>query len=358
MNATIALLPGDGIGREVTAAASSALMAVAEQFGHAFDLQTYDVGGAALDAGQVPLPAETLKGCLAADAVFLGAVGNPKFDGEPPARRPEAAILQLRRELGAYANLRPAYVWPGLEDGGSLKPEVVKGVDVLVVRELTGGLYYGQPRGVAEDGQSAFNTMRYSVEEIERIAAVAFENARLRGKRVTSVDKANVLETSRLWRQVVTDVGERYSDIDLGHEYVDACALLIASKPSRYDVILTENLFGDILSDESGAIVGSLGLLPSASIGGKVGLFEPVHGSAPDIAGHDKANPIGAIGSVAMLLRHALKLDAEATVVEQAIGGALTAGYRTVDLMPIPGKSPVGLKSMAAAIIERIRAAA
>lgn len=314
MNATIALLPGDGIGREVTAAASSALMAVADQFGHAFDLQTYDVGGAALDAGQVPLPAETLKGCLAADAVFLGAVGNPKFDGEPPARRPEAAILQLRRELGAYANLRPAYVWPGLEDGGSLKPEVVKGVDVLVVRELTGGLYYGQPRGVAEDGQSAFNTMRYSVEEIERIAAVAFENARLRGKRVTSVDKANVLETSRLWRQVVTDVGERYSDIDLGHEYVDACALLIASKPSRYDVILTENLFGDILSDESGAIVGSLGLLPSASIGGKVGLFEPVHGSAPDIAGQGIANPKAAILSGAMMLDFLGESDAAARV--------------------------------------------
>ena len=354
MNATIAMLPGDGIGPEVTAAAVGALKRVADRFGHSFDLQSYKVGGAALDAGESPLPPPTLEGCLAADAVFLGAVGDPKFDGEPPARRPEAAILQLRRELGAFANLRPARVWPGLEDGGSLKPEVVKDVDLLVVRELTGGLYYGLPRGIADDGRSAFNTMRYSVGEIERIAVVAFESARLRQKVVTSVDKANVLETSRLWRQVVTDVGARYPDVELRYEYVDACALLIASKPGRYDVILTENLFGDILSDESGAIVGSLGLLPSASVGGKVGLFEPVHGSAPDIAGQDKANPIGAIGSAAMLMRHALKLEAEATAVEQAIGGVLSSGYRTVDLVPVPGRAPVGSQAMASAIIERI----
>ena len=334
MNATIALLPGDGIGREVTAAASSALMAVADQFGHAFDLQAYDVGGAALDAGQVPLPAETLKGCLAADAIFLGAVGNPKFDGEPPARRPEAAILQLRRELGAYANLRPAYVWPGLEDSGSLKPEVVKGVDVLVVRELTGGLYYGQPRGVAEDGQSAFNTMRYSVEEIERIAAVAFESARLRGKRVTSVDKANVLETSRLWRQVVTDVGERYPDIDLGHEYVDACALLIASKPRRYDVILTENLFGDILTDIGAIITGSMGLAASGNINPDrtfPSTFEPVHGSAPDIAGQGIANPIATLRAIAMLLEHH-GLAPAAKALRKAAVSCLEDGPRTPDL--------------------------
>ena len=356
MNATIALLPGDGIGPEVTEGAAAALKAVADRFGHAFDFQTYQVGGSALDAGEPPLPAKTLDACLAADAIFLGAVGNPKFDGEPPDRRPEAAILQLRRELGTFANLRPARVWPGLEDGGSLKPDVVKDVDLLVVRELTGGLYYGQPRGIAADGRSAFNTMRYSVEEIERIAEVAFESARPRRKHVTSVDKANVLETSRLWRQVVTDVATCYDDVELTHEYVDACALLIASKPGRYDVILTENLFGDILSDESGAIVGSLGLLPSASVGGKVGLFEPVHGSAPDIAGQDKANPIGAIGSAAMLLRHALKLEAEARAIECAIGAALTSGYRTVDLLPVPGRAPVDSKAMTAAIIERIAA--
>ena len=355
---TIALLPGDGIGPEVTAAASSVLKAVEDRFGHTFDLQTYAVGGAALDAGYPPLPNETLEGCLGADGIFLGAVGHPKFDGKAPEERPEAAILKLRRELGAFANLRPARVWPGLENGGSLKPEVVKGVDILVVRELTGGLYYGQPRGVAEDGQSAFNTMRYSVEEIERIATVAFESARLRGKRVTSVDKANVLETSRLWRKVVTDAGKRYPDIELSHEYVDASALLIASKPDRYDVILTENLFGDILSDESGAIVGSLGLLPSASVGGKVGLFEPVHGSAPDIANENKANPIGAIGSAAMLLRHSLKLDIEATAVEQAIGDTLAAGFRTVDLVPMDNKPPVGSKAMTTAIIEQFHAAA
>ena len=354
MNATIVMLPGDGIGPEVTEAAVGALQAVAARGGHTFNLQTHLVGGAALDTGEPPLPPMTLEACLAADAIFLGAVGDPKFDREPPDRRPEAAILQLRRELGTFANLRPARVWPGLEDGGSLKPEVVKDVDLLVVRELTGGLYYGQPRGMADDGRSAFNTMRYSVEEIERIAVVAFNSARLRQKRVTSVDKANVLETSRLWRQVVTDVAGRYPDIELTYEYVDACALLIASKPSKYDVILTENLFGDILSDESGAIVGSLGLLPSASVGGKVGLFEPVHGSAPDIAGQDKANPIGAIGSAAMLLRHSLKLDAEAAAIEQGIGAALSSGYRTVDLAPVAGRDPVGSKAMAAAIIERI----
>ena len=356
MNATIALLPGDGIGPEVTDAAVSVLNAVADRFGHTFDLRTYDVGGAALDAGERPLPQVALDGCLAADAIFLGAVGHPKFDGEPPERRPEAAILQLRRELGAFANLRPARVWPGLEDGGSLKPDVVKGVDVLVVRELTGGLYYGEPRGIADDGRSAFNTMRYSVEEIERIAVVAFESARLRQRRVTSVDKANVLETSRLWRKVVTDVAARYPDIDLGYEYVDACALLIASKPSRYDVILTENLFGDILSDESGAIVGSLGLLPSASVGGKVGLFEPVHGSAPDIAGQDLANPIGAIASVGMLLRHALGLDAEAAAVERAIGATLSAGHRTMDLAPVAGRAPLGCAAMAMVITDRVAA--
>ena len=341
----------------MTAAAVGVLKAVADRFGHTFDLRSYTVGGAALDAGEQPLPQASLDGCLAADAIFLGAVGHPKFDGEPPDRRPEKAILQLRRELDTFANLRPARVWPGLEDGGSLKPEVVKGVDLLVVRELTGGLYYGQPRGLADDGRSAFNTMRYSVEEIERIAVVAFESARLRQKRVTSVDKANVLETSRLWRTVVTDMAARYPDIEVGYEYVDACALLIASKPSRYDVILTENLFGDILSDESGAIVGSLGLLPSASVGGKVGLFEPVHGSAPDIAGQDKANPIGAIASAAMLLRHALSLDAEAAAVERAIGGTLTAGYRTMDLAPVPGRAPVGCTAMAKAITDRIATA-
>ena len=350
MKATIAILPGDGIGPEVTKAAMGVVQAVASRFGHTFDLPIYKIGGAALDAGESPLPKATLDGCLGANAIFLGAVGNPKFDEEPPNRRPEAAILELRQALGTFANLRPARVWPGLEGCSALKSEIIRGVDLLVVRELTGGLYYGQPRGFAPDGRSAFNTMRYSVEEIERIAVVAFESARVRQQRVTSVDKANVLETSRLWRKVVTEVGARYSDVELNSEYVDACALLIASEPSRYDVLLTENLFGDILSDESGAIVGSLGLLPSASLGGTVGLFEPVHGSAPDLAGLNKANPIGAIGSVAMLLRYGLKLEIEAVAVEQAITMALSAGSRTADLASGAGTSTVGCTEMASAI--------
>ena len=350
MKATIAILPGDGIGPEVTKAAMGVVQAVASRFGHTFDLPIYKIGGAALDAGETPLPKATLDGCLGANAIFLGAVGNPKFDEEPPNRRPEAAILELRQALGTFANLRPARVWPGLEGCSALKSEIIRGVDLLVVRELTGGLYYGQPRGFTPDGRSAFNTMRYSIEEIERIAVVAFESARVRQQQVTSVDKANVLETSRLWRKVVTEVGARYSDVELNSEYVDACAFLIASEPSRYDVLLTENLFGDILSDESGAIVGSLGLLPSASLGGTVGLFEPVHGSAPDLAGLNKANPIGAIGSVAMLLRYGLKLEIEAAAVEQAIGMALSAGSRTTDLASTAETSTVGCTEMASAI--------
>ena len=356
MKLTIALLPGDGIGPEVTEAATGVLRAIGVRFGHDFELRSCLAGGAALAAGHPPLPQETLATCLAADAILLGAVGDPRFDGEPPDRRPEVAILQLRRELGTFANLRPARVWPGLEDSGSMKPEIVTGVDVLVVRELTGGLYYGQPRGTAEDGRSAFNTMRYSADEVERIADVAFKAALARGKRVVSVDKANVLETSRLWRKVVIEVGARYPDVELEHQYVDACALMMASNPRRYDVVLAENMFGDIISDETGAIVGSLGLLPSASIGGRVGLFEPVHGSAPDIAGQDKANPIGAIASAAMLLRHSLSLEAEAAAIEQAIGSALDAGLRTGDLKPVPGKPPVGSREMARAITAGIAA--
>ena len=348
---TIALLPGDGIGPEVTTAACSVLKAVEDRFGHAFDLRSYAVGGAALDTGHPPLPTETLEGCLGADGILLGAVGNPKFDGKEPEQRPEAAILQLRRELGAFANLRPARVWPGLENGGSLKPEVVKGVDILVVRELTGGLYYGQPRGVAEDGQSAFNTMRYSVEEIERIATVAFESARLRGKRVTSVDKANVLETSRLWRQVVMDTGKRYPDIELSHEYVDACALLIASKPGRYDVILTENLFGDILSDLAAMLTGSIGMLPSASLNAEdKGLFEPVHGSAPDIAGRGLANPLATILSVAMMFRYTLGEEVLADKIEAAVQTVLNNGTRTPDIMA-DGCTKISTSEMGDALI-------
>jgi 3-isopropylmalate dehydrogenase len=349
MQATILLLPGDGIGPEVVAAAASVLRAVASRFNHRLDLTDAWIGGAALRRGLAPLPDDTLAAARASNAILLGAVGDPEFDRGDSSRRPETALLAIRRELKLYANLRPAKVWPGLESSGPLKTSVVSGTDMLVVRELTGGLYYGEPRGIAADGSSAHNTMRYSRDEIERIARRAFEAARVRRRRVTSVDKANVLETSRLWRQVVTALAESYPDVTLDHMLVDSCAMRIALAPSSFDVILTENMFGDILSDEAGAVVGSLGLLPSASLGDGPGLFEPVHGSAPDIAGKNVANPIGAIGSAAMLLRHALGLDAEAQAVEAAIGAALGQGLRTADLAE--GSAHVGTREMAAAIV-------
>jgi 3-isopropylmalate dehydrogenase len=332
MNASILLLPGDGIGPEVVASAERVLRAVADRFNHQFTLATGVIGGAALKQGLAPLPDATLDAARKADGILLGAVGDPAFDSAPPSERPEAALLKIRRELGLYANLRPARVWPGLESAGPLKPEILRGTDLLLFRELTGGLYYGEPRGVAPDGDSAHNTLRYSRGEIERIARRAFEAARLRRKRVTSVDKANVLEVSRLWRQAVTGVAKDYPDIALEHMLVDTCAMKLTYAPSSFDVVLTENMFGDILSDEAGAVVGSLGLLPSASLGDGAGLFEPVHGSAPDIAGRGIANPIGTIASAAMLLRYALKLEKEATTVERAIEAALTAGLRTADL--------------------------
>jgi 3-isopropylmalate dehydrogenase len=329
MHARILLLPGDGVGPEVVAAARGVLDAVAAAFGHEFSVSEAPIGGAALKRGFRALPEQTLQAARNADAILLGAVGDPAFD-TGTGERPEAALLQIRRELKLYANLRPARVWPGLEDAGPLKPQVLAGTDMLVVRELTGGLYYGEPRGI--DGDSAFNTMRYSRHEVERIARVAFEAARARRRHVTSVDKANVLETSRLWRAVVTEIAAQYADVALAHMYVDACAMKIALAPASFDVILTENLFGDILSDEAAVISGSIGLLPSASIGDGPGLFEPVHGSAPDIARRDLANPIGAIASAAMLLEHSLGAVDEARAIDAAIDRVLADGHRTADL--------------------------
>lgn len=352
MNARILLLPGDGIGPEVVAAAVRVLRTVATRFGHQFELPDALIGAAAIRRGLPPLPDRTLEAARTADAILLGAVGDPEFDRGPSSSRPEAALLAIRRELKLYANLRPARVWPGLESSGPLKPGVLAGTDMLVVRELTGGLYYGEPRGIAEDGSSAHNTMRYSRDEVERIARVAFDAARTRRHKVVSVDKANVLETSRLWRAVVTEVARGYPDVKLDHIYVDACAMKIALAPSGFDVIVTENLFGDILSDEAGAIVGSLGLLPSASLGDGPGLFEPVHGSAPDIAGRNIANPVGAIASAAMLLRHALSLHTEADAIDAAIAAALRNGTWTIDLQP--AGSPATTSSMADAIVTAI----
>jgi 3-isopropylmalate dehydrogenase len=353
MKSSILLLPGDGIGPEVVAAAERVLRAVAARFNHELTLSTALIGGAALAAGGAPLPAATLDAAKAADAILLGAVGDPKYDTSPPAERPEAALLAIRRELGLYANLRPAKVWPGLEAAGPLKPEILAGTDLLIFRELTGGLYYGQPRGYVDDGESAVNTMRYSRREVSRIARRAFEAARGRRKRLTSIDKANVLEVSRLWREVVTDVAKSYPDVTLDHMLVDTCAMRLAYAPSSFDVVLTENMFGDILSDEAGAVVGSLGLLPSASLGDGAGLYEPVHGSAPDIAGKDRANPIGAIASAAMLLRHSCGLETEAQAIETAVEATLRAGIWTADLVQ-KGQSSVGTRALTDAIVERL----
>jgi 3-isopropylmalate dehydrogenase len=341
MNARIVLLPGDGVGPEVVQAARLVLTRVATQFGHQFNFDTRAIGGAAIRRGGSPLPDDTVAACVEADAILLGAVGDPEFDTLPPSRRPEAALLQIRQRLGLYANLRPARVWPGLEAAGPLKPEVLAHTDVLVVRELTGGLYYGEPRGISEDGDMAWNTMRYSRGEVQRIARVAFNAARGRRRHLTSVDKANVLETSRLWRNVVTAIAADYPDVRVDHMYVDACAMRVTLAPASFDVILTENLFGDIISDEAGAVVGSLGLLPSASLGEGTGLFEPVHGSAPDLAGLDVANPVGAILSGALLLRHALKLEAEASAIESAVAAAIAIPHRTRDIGGIASCSVV-----------------
>ena len=330
----IAWLPGDGIGRDVTEAALDVMRAVAEAQGFGLDVQEHAIGGAALDRDGVPLPEATREACLDANAVLLGAVGGPKWDGLDGALRPEAGLLAIRRALGAFANLRPVAVPESLAGASPLRPDVVAGTDLLIVRELTGGIYFGEPRGRRHTGAcaEALNTMRYTEKEIARVAEVAFQAARRRRGSVTSVDKANVLDVSRLWREIVERVHRtHFSDVQLDHLYVDNAAMQIVRDPRRFDVILTGNLFGDILSDLAATLPGSLGLLPSASIGGRVGLFEPVHGSAPDIAGQGKANPLAAIGSAAMLFDHIGEMDA-AVALRRGIEGALAEGWRTSDL--------------------------
>ena len=352
MNLSIALIPGDGVGPEVVAAAVDVLAAVSARFGHTVTSTTNLMGGAALRVGKPALPPETLAHCQAARATLMGAVGDPAFDHLPSKERPEGGLLALRKGLGVYANLRPTRIWPGLEGAAPLKAEIAKGADLLIVRELTGGLYFGEPRQIDREKGEAFNTMRYSVMEITRIAHVAFRAARTRRKLVTSVDKANVLETSQLWRAVVTDVAKEYPDVTLNHMYVDSCAMALVTHPARFDVVLTENLFGDILSDEAAVIAGSIGLLPSASLGDGPGLYEPVHGSAPDIAGQDKANPLGTIASLSMLLRHSFALDGEADAIDAAIGDSLAAGDRTADLI---GTAPaIGCREMGRRVAARI----
>jgi 3-isopropylmalate dehydrogenase len=352
----IAILPGDGIGPEVIDEAVRILEAIAARFGHELNLAKKDVGGAGLTSSHDPLPQDTLQTCLASGGVLLGAVGGPAFDNVPKDLRPERGLLRLRRELGAFANLRPAVCFPALEDCSPLRPEVVRGADILIVRELLGGIYFGEPRSTAGaiGSRIAVDTMRYGEPEIERIARVAFDLAQSRRCQVTSVDKANVLDCSRLWREVVTGVAQEYPGVQLRHTYVDSAAMALVSRPTEFDVLLTENMFGDILSDQAGAIVGSIGVLGSASIGGPVALYEPVHGSAPDIAGKGIANPLGAILSVAMMLRHSFHLDAEADCVEAAVASVLGAGHRTRDLAK-PDQPAIGTAEMGRKIVAAIK---
>src|ERR1700734_2295043 len=323
---------GDGIGPEVTHEAVSVLKEIAAQGGHDFAFTEKRIGGVAIVQDGAPLPADTLSAALESDAVLLGAVGGNEFNSLPPDRRPEAGLLQLRQALGGFANLRPSFAYKALSSNSPLRPEVTDGADILFVRELLGGLYFGDPRAWDRESGAAWNTMRYTRDEVARVARVAFDLAGQRRKKVTSVDKANVLEVSQLWRATVIEIAQQYPGITLEHQYVDACAMHLMNTPRNFDVVLAENLFGDILSDEAAVITGSLGMLPSATIGGSVNLYEPVHGSAPDIAGTGKANPLGAILTAAMVLRHSAHLEQDAAAIEAAVAQVLDAGHRTADI--------------------------
>ena len=351
----IAVLPGDGIGPEIMEAALEVLKAIEKKYGVNFEFKEGLIGGAAIDATGEPLPDETLKIAKESDAVLLAAVGGEKWDNLPTDKRPEKGLLKIRKELELFANLRPGKAYSALLDSSPLKESLIKGVDLLVIRELTGGIYFGEPRGIEErNGEKVgYNTMIYYEHEIKRIAKLAFELARNRRKKVTSVDKANVLEVSAVWREVVTETHADYQDVELEHMYVDNCAMQLVRRPKDFDVIVTGNLFGDILSDEAGALTGSLGMLPSASIGEKYALYEPVHGSAPDIAGQGIANPIAMILSAAMMLDITCKLHNAAKDIENAIEKVLEEGYRTGDIWA-PGTKRVNTKEMTQAIIQHL----
>ncbi|KAM3091986.1 3-isopropylmalate dehydrogenase [Phormidesmis sp. 146-35] len=353
----ITLLPGDGIGPEIMAIAVNVLKVVGEQFDFTFKFQEALIGGAAIDATGQPLPPETLETCKNSDAVLLAAIGGYKWDTLPRDLRPETGLLGLRSGLKLFANLRPATILPQLIDASTLKREVVEGVDMMVVRELTGGVYFGQPRGIftTETGEKrGVNTMAYTESEIDRIGRVAFETARKRGKKLCSVDKSNVLEVSQLWRDRITELSKDYSDVELSHLYVDNAAMQLVRNPKQFDTIVTSNLFGDILSDASAMLTGSIGMLPSASLGSSgPGVYEPVHGSAPDIAGQDKANPLAQILSAAMMLRYGLDQPAAADRIEQAVLKVLDQDYRTGDIMS-EGKTLLGCQAMGQALIEAL----
>jgi 3-isopropylmalate dehydrogenase len=360
MNLNVLIVPGDGIGTEVTSEAVRVLQHVADKFNHKLTMREALLGGIAIHNTGTPFPDETAKLALEADATLMGAVGLPEFDNAPPEKRPEKGLLGIRKTLGVYANLRPVRTYKALIDSSPLKNHLVEGTDMIIVRELTGGIYYGTPRGVSGSGdqERAVNTMTYTREEIARVTRMAFGLARNRRKKLTSVDKSNVLECSQLWRKVVVEVAAEFPDVELDHLLVDNCAMQLVLSPKRFDVVVTENMFGDILSDEGAVLAGSIGMLPSASIGAKkasgawVGLYEPVHGSAPDIAGQNKANPLGAIGSVAAMLEYSFGLKEEAAAVNAAMEHVLNSGHVTADLRPA-GK-PASTTDVGAAVCAAI----
>ena len=356
MNKTIAVIRGDGIGPEIVNEAIKVLDKIAEKYGHTFTYDDVDMGGIAIDKWGDPLPQAMLDKCLAADSVLLGAVGGPKWEGLPGPQRPEKGLLRLRAGMGLYSNLRPAKLWPQLADASPLKPSIVeKGIDFLVVRELISGIYFGEHKTVEQNGEKvATDVMLYAEHEIERIGRIAFETAMKRRKKVTCVDKANVLDTSRLWRAVLHRIKEEYPEVEYGEMFVDNASMQLVKDPSQFDVIVTGNMFGDILSDEASMLTGTIGMIPSSSLGdGTRGMYEPIHGSAPDIAGQNKANPIGTILSAAMMLKYSFGMDAEAAAIEAAVNKALNDGLRTADMMA-EGCIPASCSEMGDAIAARL----
>ena len=357
MTYNIALVKGDGIGPEIVGSAVKVLEKIGEKYGHEFKFTEYLAGGCAIDETGFPLPEETVEGCLKSDSVLLGAVGGPKWDRLPGDLRPEKALLGIRKAMGLYTNLRPARLYPALKDECPLRADIVaEGFDLMMVRELTGGIYFGERgRRDTKNGREAYDTEAYSVMEIERIARAAFEAARKRRKKLISIDKANVLETSRLWRETVHRIAAEYPDVELSDMLVDNAAMQLVRNPAQFDVVVTSNMFGDILSDEASQITGSIGLLPSASLGStKCGLYEPIHGSAPDIAGEDKANPLATILSAAMMLRYSFDLSEEADCIEAAVDSALSDGCRTADIARSEGDVPLGCIAMTEEVLKRI----
>ena len=357
MTKRIALIPGDGIGPEIVAQAQAGLDRVAEIFGHEFTYTEVSMGGNAIDRYGDPLPQEMLDKCLASDSVLLGAVGGPKWNGVPGPQRPEKGLLRLRAGMGVYSNNRPAKIWPQLASASPLKPEIVAGgIDFLIVRELIGGIYFGKHETVTENGEPvAIDELRYTESEIRRIGRIGFETAQKRNHKLCSVEKSNVLDSSRLWKKVMHQLAAEYPDVELSDMLVDNCAMQIVKDPSQFDVIVTENMFGDILSDEASMITGSIGMIPSSSLGdGTRGLYEPIHGSAPDIAGKDIANPIGTILAAAMMLRYSFDMAAEADCIESAVSAVLEAGYRTGDIFS-PGCTQVGCREMGRLVTEHLK---